>query len=432
MKPTPRSAAAQAVAAVLSGRSLDDALPLLETRFSPGDRSLLRALTYGALRDHGRLSALARRMLKSAQQTDPLVLALIDVGLFQLRSMRVSPHAAVNETVLACDVLGQPKSRSLVNALLRRFQREREALEASVERDETARFSHPYWLIDNLRRDWPEHWEALLAQNDTPGPMTLRVNRRQQDRDTYRTRLATAGFNARTVDGAPDALVLEHAQPVERLPGFTDGAVSVQDAAAQLAVELLQAEPGQQVLDACGAPGGKAAHLLERADVNLLVLDRDAQRLGRVNDTLARLSLRAEVQACDAALLRDRWSGPRFDRILLDAPCSGTGVIRRHPDIKWLRRPDDIPRMAAEQLRLLSALWPLLAPGGRLVYATCSTLAAEGEDVIRKFFPTQADAKHEPIEAGWGEARRFGRRIAPGGDLDGFYYAVLRKTGRAA
>ncbi|WP_420467158.1 16S rRNA (cytosine(967)-C(5))-methyltransferase RsmB [Panacagrimonas sp.] len=432
MKPTPRSAAALAVAAVLSGRSLDDALPPLETNLSPGDRSLLRALAYGTLRDHGRLAALAQRMLKSSLQADTLICALIEVGLFQLRSLRVSPHAAVNETVLACEILGRPERKPLLNALLRRFQREREALEAAIASDLTAQYSHPSWLIEALQRDWPEHWQSILERNNEQAPMTLRVNRRRQDRDTYRATLAAAGLAAHPVEAAPDALVLEHPTPVERIPGFIEGQVSVQDAAAQRAVDLLQLEPGLKVLDACSAPGGKTAHLLERADVEVLAVDHNAQRLDKVRDTLRRLDLKADLLARDAALLKDRWGGAPFDRILLDAPCSGTGVIRRHPDIKWLRRADDIPRLADQQLRLLFALWPLLAPGGRMLFATCSVLAAEGEEVVRQFFMQQADAKHEAIDANWGEARRFGRRIAPGGDFDGFYFAALRKNRRAA
>lgn len=427
-----RAAAARCVAAVLAGRSLDDVLPEHDAALAPGDRSLLRALAYGVLRDHGYLAALAAQMLKSPLSGEPLIAALIEVGLHQLRSMRVSPHAAVSETVEACALLGHPQRRALVNALLRRFQREQRTLEIAAASDAAKRWSYPTWMVDNLRCDWPESWERVLAGGNEQGPLTLRVNRRRGTRADYAAKLRAAGLAAQELDGVPDALVLDSAVGVDKLPGFAEGEVSVQDASAQLAAELLQLEDGQHVLDACCAPGGKTAHILERADVSVLALDRDAQRLQRVHDTLKRLNLSAEVLAWDAGQLQDRWSGALFDRILLDAPCSGTGVIRRHPDIKWLRRHDDIPRMAAEQLRLLTALWPLLAPGGRLVYATCSILPAEGEDVIRKFFTTQADAKHEAITASWGEPRKFGRRIAPGGAFDGFYYAVLRKTGRAA
>ncbi|MCC2659045.1 MAG: rsmB [Panacagrimonas sp.] len=432
MDPTARSAAALAVAAVLSGRSLDDVLPEHDASLAPGDRGLLRALTYGVLREHGFLAAIVGKMLKSPLNDEPRVAALVEVGLFQLRSMRVSPHAAVSETVEACEAIGAPQRRALVNALLRRFQRERRALELAAASDAARRWSHPTWLIDTLRCDWPEQWERVLNGGNEQGPLTLRVNRRRTTRTDYAASLRAAGLSYREVANVPDALVLDAAVGVDRLPGFAQGEVSIQDAAAQLAVELLDLAPGQRVLDACCAPGGKTAHALERADVEVLAVDQDAQRMERVQENLTRLGLSADLLAWDAGRLQDRWSGAPFDRILLDAPCSGTGVIRRHPDIKWLRRHDDVPRMAAEQLRLLESLWPLLAPGGRLVYATCSILAAEGEDVVRRFFTTRADAKHEPIEAPWGEARRFGRRLAPGGDFDGFYYACLRKSTKAA
>ena len=432
MNPTPRSAAAIAVAAVLSGRSLDDVLPEHDATLLAGDRSLLRALTYGVLREHGFLAAIVGKMLKSPLVDEPRVAALVEVGLFQLRSMRVSPHAAVSETVEACEAIGAPQRRALVNALLRRFQRERRALELAAAGDAARRWSHPTWMIDKLRCDWPENWERVLTGGNEQGPLTLRINRRRTTRADYAERLRAAGLSFREIEHVPDALVLDTAVPVDRLPGFEMGEVSVQDASAQLAVDLLDLAPGLRVLDACCAPGGKTAHALERADVQVLAVDRDAQRMVRVQENLSRLGLAAELLTWDASKLLDRWSGAPFDRILLDAPCSGTGVIRRHPDIKWLRRHDDIPRMASEQLQLLESLWPLLAPGGRLVYATCSILAAEGEEVVRRFFTSRADVKHEPIEAPWGEACRFGRRLPPGGDFDGFYYACLRKAARPA
>lgn len=429
---SPRAAAARAVAAVLSGRSLDDVLPTVEENLAPGDRSLLRALSYGVLREHLFLATIAGKMLKSPLNDEPLIAALLEVGLYQLRSMRVSPHAAVSETVDACEGLGAPQRRALVNALLRRYQRDGRALEMAAAEDPARRLSYPTWMVDAVRCDWPESWEKVLAGGNEQGPLTLRVNRRRITREDYASKLRAAGLEFREVPDAPDALILESGIPVDRLPGFAEGEVSVQDASAQLAADLLQLAPGLNVLDACCAPGGKTVHALERAGLNMVALDSDATRLHRVRENLERLGLTAQLLAHDAGQLKDRWNGALFDRILLDAPCSGTGVIRRHPDIKWLRRFDDIPRMAAEQLRLLIALWPLLAPGGRLVYATCSVLAAEGEDVVRKFFMTQADAKHEAIEAEWGEARKFGRRIAPGGAFDGFYYACLRKAGRAS
>lgn len=432
MKPTPRSVAAQTVASVLSGRSLDTVLPKLEQPLSAGDRSLARALTYGVLREHLFLSALRDEMLKTPLVQDPLTAALIEVGLYQLRATRVSPHAAVSETVNACAVLELTGRRALVNALLRRYQRDSRTLEIAAASNPSRQYSYPTWLLDSIRLDWPDQWEQVLLEGNAQGPMCLRVNSKKTDRETYQALLKGAALNSSVVEGVADALSLENGVPVERLPDFQAGAVSVQDASAQLAVDLLAAEPGQLVLDACSAPGGKTAHILERADVRMIALDSDQFRLQRVQENLQRLGLEAELHCCDAGRFADRWDGPQFDRILLDAPCSGTGVIRRHPDIKYLRRHDDIPRMAAEQLRLLNALWGQLAPGGRLIFATCSILMAEGEEVIKSFFMRQADAKHEVIEAAWGEARRFGRRIPPGGAHDGFYYASLRKLAKKA
>lgn len=423
-----RAAAARTVADVLQGRSLDDVLPLADVAFSPGDRGLLRALAYGVLREHAVLAAIAARMIARPLTGAPQIAALVEVGLFQLRSMRVSPHAAVSETVAACEVLGLPGHRGLVNAVLRRFQREREALEAALPTDLATRYSYPAWLAASVVRDWGDDAERILAAGNEQGPLTLRVNRRRGSRDDYAARLRAEGLVSRALAGVPDALVLEKAVGIDQLPGFREGDVSVQDASAQLAADVIAAEPGMQVLDACSAPGGKTAHLLERGDVKVVAIDVDAARLAKVTETLARLRLDAQQTfAIDAGLFADRWNGAPFDRILLDAPCSGTGVIRRHPDIKWLRRETDIATMAATQSRLIETLWPLLAPGGRLVYATCSILAAEGEQVVRDFLLRRADARHLPIDAGWGEARKLGRRIAPGGDFDGFYYACLLK-----
>lgn len=423
-----RVEAARAIARVMAGSNLDQALARADIRdLGPQQVSMLRALSYGVLREHGLLSSLLSRLLDHPLQGEEELHALLLVGLHQLRSMRVATHAAVNETVEAVALLGKARMRALVNALLRRYLRERPALEALIA-PTAARHSYPEWLADEIREDWPQTWEAVLNGGNAQGPLTLRVNRRQVARDVYLRRLDAAGIAANSVPGAPDAVLLDQAMPVEKIPDFADGAVSVQDVSAQLAADLLDLRPGQRVLDACAAPGGKAAHLLERCDdLDLTALDVDGERLQRVRETLQRLHLQARVVAGNAAEPRAWWDGKPYDRILLDAPCSGTGVIRRHPDIKWLRRFSDIPRMAATQLALLNALWPLLAPGGVLLYATCSILKAEGEDVIKAFLRAQPGAKHAAIAADWGEARPVGRRIAPGGAFDGFYYARLIK-----
>ncbi|MGH8460410.1 MAG: 16S rRNA (cytosine(967)-C(5))-methyltransferase RsmB [Stenotrophobium sp.] len=424
-----RVEAARVIARVLSGNNLDTALSRADTaEFSPQQNSLLRALSYGVLRDYALLNALLTRMMEKPLNNEPELHSLILAGLFQLRSMRVATHAAVNETVEAVALMGKDKLRGLVNAILRRYQREREELEAQIPPHPAKQFSYPSWLADQVEKDWPDHWQTVLAAGSEQGPLTLRVNRRHHSAGDYLLQLQAAGLSAHTTPHTADALILDTAVPVNELPGFASGEVSVQDAAAQLATDLLAAKPGMRVLDACAAPGGKTAHLLERCgDLKLLALDQDQERAQRINDNLQRLQLKAEVAIGDATRPSLWWDERPFDRILLDAPCSGTGVIRRHPDIKWLRRPTDIPLLAREQLHLLTALWPLLARGGVLIYATCSILRAEGEDVVRAFLKATPSAKHVPIAADWGMACRLGRRIAPGGDFDGFYYAKLVK-----
>jgi 16S rRNA (cytosine967-C5)-methyltransferase len=424
-----RVEAARTVARVMAGTSLDSALARVDLReLSPQQVSMLRALSYGVLRDYSLLASLLARMMETPLNNEPELHALMLCGLHQLRSMRVATHAAVNETVEAVALLGKDKLRGLVNAVLRRYQRERPALEALLSSHPGKQYSYPGWLSDQIQADWPENWQAILAAGNEQGPLTLRVNRRRLTRETYLRRLDGEGIAASIVPYAEDAVMLESPLPVEQIPNFSDGTVSVQDAAAQLAADLLEVQPGMRVLDACSAPGGKAAHLLERFDhLDLLALDHDAERLKRVADTLRRLQLDAQLVTGDAGDTRAWWDHNFFDRILLDAPCSGTGVIRRHPDIKWLRRHTDVPQLASVQLRMLNALWPLLAPGGVLLYATCSILRAEGESVVKSFLKIQPGAKHSPIIADWGEARVVGRRIAPGGAFDGFYYARLIK-----
>lgn len=414
-----RAQAALAVAAVLRGRSLDDVLPVEADGFT-------RALIYGVIREHSLLDWLCGRLLDKAITAE--LRALLLCGLHQLRSMDVAAHAAVNETVNACEDLKQPKARGLVNAILRRYQREQADLEAALPADPGLRFSHPDWLLRQLRADWPQHWPDLLEQNNRQAPMVLRVNRRRQNREAYLQTLRAAGIGAQPLDGAADGLVLDAPCAVSTLPGFAEGWVSVQDGAAQLAADLLEVSDGQRVLDACAAPGGKAAHLLERYALDLTAVDQDARRLSRVDETLARLGLKATTLAADASRPSTWWDDRPYDRILLDAPCSGTGVIRRHPDIKWLRREADIPRLALQQQRLLDALWPLLAPGGALLYATCSVLQAEGDRVVADFLARRPDATTKPLDAPWGFATVHGRRTLPGGAMDGFYYAKFVKT----
>jgi 16S rRNA (cytosine967-C5)-methyltransferase len=338
----------------------------------------------------------------------------------------------VSETVEAARLIGRERACGMVNAVLRRYLRERETIEAKLAAAGIAvRESHPDWLVSRLRQDWPDAWETLLAANNSPGPLALRVNLARGTRAAYLQRLQEAGLPGQAAAHGDAGIVLDTPVQVERLPGFDEGLVSVQDLAAQLAAPLLEAAPGHRVLDACAAPGGKTAHLLERhPGIELLALDRDRWRMERVARNLERLQLQARTAVADAAETAAWWDGRPFDRILLDAPCSGTGVIRRHPDIKWLRRESDIAALARQQRSLLDALWPLLAPGGVLLYASCSVLSGEGAGLLQDFAASRADADELPVAAGWGEACTIGRRIRTGdGGMDGFYYARLRRRG---
>jgi 16S rRNA (cytosine967-C5)-methyltransferase len=355
--------------------------------------------------------------------------ALALVGIYQLCYMRVKPYAAVSETVLA--TRKKPWAKGLINALLRNFQREQEHLEQKANAANWVATSHPHWLVQKIEQDWPEHAQNILFENNQQPPMSLRVNLSRLSTEQYLQQLSTQAIKAVAVDGCPSAIILEKPVAVELLPGFMDGLVSVQDVAAQLAANLLDVQPGQRVLDVCAAPGGKAAHILEHQPQlkELVAVDIDSTRLLRVNDTLQRLKLTATLIAGDAQAPQDWWDGQLFERILLDAPCSALGVIRRHPDIKLLRRADDIEVLQALQQNILHAIWPLLGPGGLLVYATCSILKQENEQQIAAFLATHADAKEVIIEdADWGIATIHGRQIITGTSaMDGFYYARLVK-----
>ncbi len=422
-----RSIAAVAVSHVLQGRNLDEALRPAERLKIPADAAMARLLAYGVLRDLSALQWLAGRLLDKTLAAEDNVLTLILVGLYQLRTLKTPPHAAINETVDALERLRKPQMRGVVNAILRRYTREAAKLEATLPKAPATRCSHPAWLVERIKADWPTRWEAILLANNEPGPLTLRVNRRRMPRDEYLKRLQEMSIGAAPVAAAPDAVTLAEPRAVARIPGFNSGQVSVQDASAQLAADLMDLKDGLRVLDACAAPGGKTAHMLERADVDVTALDVDSTRLLRIDENLQRLKLKARVVVGDAGEPARWWDRHKYDRILLDAPCSGTGVIRRHPDIKWLRRDSDIENLQRQQLRLLKALWPLLKPGGRLVYATCSILRDEGDEVVKRFRLLHADAQQQRIDADWGEATDHGRRLAPGGAHDGFYYAVLGK-----
>jgi 16S rRNA (cytosine967-C5)-methyltransferase len=428
----PRLAAALAVKDVLgSGRALDSALEnRLQRLADPRDRALASEIAYGVLRFLPRLRTLAAPLLRQPIKSRDLdVEALLLGGIYQIRDLRVPAHAAVSASVDAGGKLRKPWAGGLLNAVLRNFQRRRSELEQAAEQDPTARHCHPDWLQAALQRSWPEHWQQLTAAGNAHPPMVLRVNTARISRRDYAARLMAAGVTARPLPHASAALQLDRPRDVLSLPGFGDGLVSVQDGAAQLAAPLLAAEPGHQVLDACAAPGGKTAHLLElTAGIEVTAVDLEP-RLEPLRANLDRLGLTARVLAGDLGERAGPWADRSYQRILLDAPCSATGVIRRHPDIKWLRRPQDIAKLATEQARILDALWPLLAPGGMLLYVTCSVLAEENHIAVHDFLQRSADAEELPIEADWGHPCPHGRQVLSGeAGMDGFYFARLRKS----
>ena len=429
--------AADALQAVRAGRSLDAALAACPPEARPGTQ----ALAFHVLRWLGSAQALRKRL--APRTPPPKIDALLTCALALLWPPGAPPyadHTLVDQAVRAARERGARDGGAFVNAVLRRYLRERDALVAALTApgaDVEGRWNHPAWWVERLRADWPAHWQRILDADNQHPPMTLRANARRGDAADAIARLAAEGIGARALGS--HTLVLDRPLAVQRIPGFAEGALSVQDAAAQRAAPLLIGaglRPRARVLDACAAPGGKTAHLLELADLDVLALDHDAVRLARVAETLARLGLQARLLAADAGDPAAWWDGVAFDAILLDAPCSASGVVRRHPDVRWLRRASDIPALARAQARLLDALWPLLAPGGRLLYCTCSVFKAEGEAAIDAFLQRQGQT---------GGARRL---PAPGHLLmladnadagavdlaqaapDGFFYALIEKADR--
>jgi len=429
----PRAAAARILAAVLGGRSLTEAAPpWLEPLATRRDRALARELAYGACRWQPRLARLLERLLeRPPRRKDTDVLALMYLGLYQLRELAVPDHAAVDASAGACRALGKPWAVRLVNGVLRSYLRRAAELEAALERDPVFATAHPQWLLAMLREDWPGRWEQICAAGNRRPPLHLRVNRRRAAAGEYLERLAAAGIAARPHGLVEGAVTLAEPVPAAELPGFAEGLVSVQDCAAQLAAPLLAAEAGQRVLDACAAPGGKTAHIAERCPglAELVAVDASPDRLRPLRESLARLGLGASVVCGDAAAPEGWWDGEPFDRILLDAPCTATGVIRRHPDIKCLRRAEDAPAMAARQAALLEALWPLLAPGGKLLYATCSVLHRENHARMAAFLERHGDARLAGLDLPFAVDTGAGWQILPGEQgMDGFFYAALARA----
>lgn len=417
------AAASRVVGRVLAGRSLDAALAADETARSPR-RPAVQDAAYGTLRDFATPDAIIAA-LAAGPGPEPAVRALLLCALHELRHGRRAPHVVVDQAVAACARVGAERARGFVNAVLRNYLRRRDALEREAAQTEAGRYGHPEWWIRRVRAAHPERWAAILAAGNGHPPMTLRVNRRRRTVAEYLAALAQQGMAAEQI--GPDAVRLAQPCAVESLPGFAAGEVSVQDAGAQHAAHLLEVADGMRVLDACAAPGGKTGHLLERADVRLVAIDRDAERCARIRRNLDRLALDAEIRVADAGAPEAWWDGVPFDRVLLDVPCTASGVVRRHPDIKWLRRESDLAQFAAEQARLLDAVWRVLAPGGKLLYATCSVFREENDDAVAAFLGRQSGALRL-LPVGLDDDSR----LLPSDDHDGFFYALLGKDADTA
>jgi 16S rRNA (cytosine967-C5)-methyltransferase len=423
--------AALAVMRVFDGAQLRDALALVDDGSALRGRTLVQEIAYGTLRHWGALDAIVGHLARKPI-ADPLLRTLVVVALYQLEHTRAPPFAVVDRAVAAAGDAVRPAAKALVNALLRRYLRERDQVVREIMRSDVARWSYPQWWIDRLRRDYPAQWQAILEAGNARPPLTLRVNRRLTSAEVLIERLARAGIAAAPVGDC--ALIIGVPRPVRELPGFDDGWFAVQDLAAQRAAPLLDVRDGMRVLDACAAPGGKTTHLLELADADVLALDVDARRLARIGENVQRLRLRAHrlrLVEGDAGTPSRWWDSRPFDRILLDVPCTASGVVRRHPDGKWRHRAGDVDRFAQEQARLLAAAWPLLAPGGKLLYATCSVFATENEVQVADFVAMHPDALRETLNLPRAIVHRDGQLLpspeAASHNQDGFFYALLRK-----
>ncbi|WP_415892945.1 16S rRNA (cytosine(967)-C(5))-methyltransferase RsmB [Neptuniibacter sp. PT8_73] len=426
-----RALAAQILTPLLKNKgSLNTQFAAIERRCPEKDRGLLRELCYGTMRYHPQLNAIIKLLQnRPFKFRDIDIKAIVLVGLYQLKHTRIPAHAAISESVEACKELDKAWAGKVVNALLRRFQREQEEIEDYLKDDDSYQFNHPEWMIAKLKNNWPDYWQAILTVNNEQAPLTLRVNQRSTAREDYLQQL-TPIIAAEATQFSDQGIKLAESVNIETLPGYGVGAFSVQDEAAQLSANLLDLQPEQRVLDACAAPGGKLCHILEHepklAQVDAVELEQ--KRIRRVEENLERLRLKANLKVADAAT-QTWWDGTDYDRILLDAPCSATGVIRRNPDIKYLRQGEDIHETAKLQRAILDNCWSMLKPGGKLLYATCSIFPQENGRLIKQFVTQTANAKHLPIEAEWGIEQEYGRQLFPQSNgHDGFYYALLEKT----
>ncbi|WP_410497523.1 16S rRNA (cytosine(967)-C(5))-methyltransferase RsmB [Chitinibacter sp. S2-10] len=419
--------ACETVYSVLAGQNLTEALGTTWRQnpgLTPQQRGAIQDISYGTLRHLGLLEALLNALASKPLKEQELKVLLLTT-LYQLQFTRAGAHAVVDHAVNVAAKIGQGKGKGLVNAVLRSFLRQQDELVAAAQKNERAKFNHPKWWMSEMKNAYPKQWQQILQANNQHPPMTLRINRRHCDATQYLALLTEQGIAARAL--GEFSIQLAKAQSVDELPHFFDGWVSVQDWGAQAAAYLLDVQDGQRVLDACAAPGGKTGHILELADVELSALDADSTRLKRVEDNLARLNFSATILAADASTPASWWDGKPFDRILADVPCSASGVARRHPDIKWLRRPDDFAEFARQQEKMLDALWPLVAPGGKLLYATCSVFPAENQQSAAAFAQRHPDAQRETLDSRQIPADHFDGQLLPNSDHDGFFYALFSK-----
>lgn len=411
-------------------KSLTDAFSAhIKQKEEVNQQAFSKELCYGVLRFYNRLSFLADQLLeKKIKQKDGSLYILILIGLYQLLEMNIPEYAAVKETVAVPALLQRVWAKNFINAVLRNFLREKEGLLAKAQENPSIWYAHPQWMLAMIQHDWPQQWLKILENNNKKAPLTLRLNLMKVERENYLRKLAELGIVAQAHPWVSTAVVISSVVDVTALPGFAAGEISVQDASAQLAAALLSLQPKQYVLDACAAPGSKTTHMLElEPSLTVLALDHDPKRLLRVGENLQRLNVKAKCIAADAGELATWWDGRQFDRILLDTPCTASGVIRRHPDIKWLRQKEDVAKTAVLQAHLLQELWAVLQPGGLLVYSTCSIFKDENVRQLKKFIATQADCVEEKISGEWGIDQEIGKQILPDFENDGFYYACLRK-----
>ncbi len=426
-----RGAAAQVIGQILRGQgSLSSLLPIFQAQVVEKDRPLLQELCFGTCRYQPQLSAYVECLVdKPLRAKDSDVQALLLLGIYQLLHTRIPDHAAVGETVAVASTLKKPWATKLINGVLRNFQRDKTALDNLLSQNVAFQHNHPAWLEGTLRKEWPSELMDIVTANNAHPPFTLRINLNHISRDAYLALLLELDIAAQTTLYSPFGITLANACDPRKLPLFAEGSISVQDEAAQLSAQLLQLASGMRVLDACSAPGGKTGHMLElEPELQVTALDSDERRLVRVRENLSRLRVSATI-VCGDATNKDWWDGELFDRILLDAPCSATGIIRRHPDIKVLRTPEELEKLVELQAQLLKNLWAVLKPGGMLLYATCSVLPRENTHIIAAFLQKHSDAECDTLAVHWGRAQACGRQLLPNlNGHDGFYYARLRKT----